>query len=212
MKNTTLTILASTVFLSIMIGVAIYPALPNHIASHWNALGEAQRFMPKFFGIFLIPAILMVLMGLYILIPKIDPLQKNIHAFRKHYDYFWITTFIFAFYLFILMLAWNLHIPFEFTRMLIPALSVLFFIVGLLMPHMKQNWFIGIRTPWTLHDREIWNETHRLSGTLFKLAAVFPLINFFTTQVHLITTVVIPVVIASLFPALYSYFLFARNH
>lgn len=69
-------------------GIAVYPHLPNEIASHWNVAGEADNYMGKFWGVFLFPALLAGFYLLYAIIPRIDPLKDNIRSFRSAYNLF----------------------------------------------------------------------------------------------------------------------------
>ena len=121
------------------------------------------------------PLISIVSFLLFLLIPKIDPLKKNIEKFRKYYDYFILIIILFLFYLYLLMLAWNLGARFAMGKFLIPALAALIYYAGILISNAKPNWFIGIRTPWTLSSKSVWEKTHRFGGKLFRAAAIINL-------------------------------------
>ena len=111
------------ILLSFLIGLYFYPQMPETVASHWNARGEADGYMPKFWGLFLLPLISLGLLLLLVLIPKIDPLKANIETFRKYYDGFVVLMMAFLFYLYLLTVLWNIDIRFDMLRALAPASS-----------------------------------------------------------------------------------------
>ncbi len=189
-----------------MAGVLLYPALPNQIASHWNAAGEANGFQSKFWGVFLVPAMMIVFFFLRLITLRIDPLKQNIESFKKYYDGFWIGINVFFLYIYGLTLAWNLGYRFNFTGMIIPAMSVLFYGIGIMMEQSKRNWFMGIRTPWTLSSDIVWSKTHKLGGVLFKIAACLSLFGMmFQGDIAILCVLVIPILLASVTTVIYSY-------
>jgi uncharacterized membrane protein len=201
---------AAVVLLSFIIGIYLYPQMPQVLASHWNAEGNADGYMSKFWGLFLIPIISLGIFLLLIFIPRIDPLRKNISKFTKYYDIFVLVFVGFMFYLYLLTIFWNLNFRFNMTLLLIPSFSLLFYYMGVLVENTKRNWFIGIRTPWTLSSDEVWNKTHSLGGKLFKLAGIIALIGIFF-QKYAIWFIIVPVIIFSIYIVVYSYIIYKRN-
>ncbi len=156
-----------------------YARLPDAFVSHWNAAGEANGTMSKAAGAFFVPGIMLVFLGLYALIPKIDPLKENLEKFRKDYDLLWLAVLGFFAYLHAMILAWNLGTRFAFGRWLVPAFAALWYVLGIVLGRAHRNWFVGIRTPWTLASDEVWDKTHRFGSKLFKIMAVVSLIGLF---------------------------------
>jgi uncharacterized membrane protein len=111
------------------------------------------------------------------LIPRIDLLKVNIERFKRFYYGFVIILLLFLFYLYLLTILWNLEIGFSTMQLLVPALAVLFYCCGILVEKAKRDWFIGIRTPWTLSSEAVWNKTHRIGRNLFKAASVVVLLG-----------------------------------
>lgn len=200
------------VALSFGLGFLAYPHLPDLVASHWNGQGVADEYMPKFWGIFLFPFIMCILYALYIAIPSLDPLKKNIVSFQKQYDMFWLSIGGFFLYIMVLSLAWNFGHRFNFGVFMLPALAVLFFFIGDLMEHTKRNWFVGIRTPWTLSSDAVWDATNKHAGKLFKLAALGPIIAMVFPSPLSIFIAVTPVVIVAFWSTIFSYLEFKRYH
>lgn len=192
------------IVLSFLIGIFSYKFLPEKIASHWNPGGEVDGYAGKFLGIFLIPIISIFLYLFFLLIPKIDPLKKNIEKFREYYDYLILIIFFFLFYVFLLTILANFGYQFNMTKILIPAIGLLFIYIGFILNKFKRNWFIGIRTPWTLSSEHVWKNTHELGSKLFKISGVVIIAGVFF-QDNLVWFILIPVGVTVLWLVVYSY-------
>ena len=203
-KKTNL-IIISLILLSFIIGIYLYPKMPERMASHWNIKGEADDYLSKFWGVFLIPLISIGLFLLYLIIPQIDPLKENIKKFRKYFDGFFILLFLFLFYIYLLTIFWNLGLKFNIAQAIVPALAILFYYCGVLLEKAKRNWFIGIKTPWTLSSDKVWDKTHRLGGKLFKIAGLFVLLGIFFKE-YALWFILMPVIIVTFYAIIYSYF------
>lgn len=201
---------AVLILLVFLIAIYFYPRMPERMASHWNAQGEVDGYMSKFWGLFLVPFISAGLALLFIAIPRIDPLKANIQEFRRFYDGFVIIFLLFILAVYFQSLLWNLGTKISFTMTLPIGLGVLFFYVGVLCDHAKRNWFIGIRTPWTLSSETVWERTHKLGGKLFKLAGLLSFMGMFFRK-YAFLFVVIPVLGLSVYTVVYSYFAYQRE-
>ena len=95
-------------------------------------------------------------------------------------------------------------------QLMMPALGILFYYCGVLIENAKRNWFIGIRTPWTLSSDSVWEKTHKIGGKLFKIAGIIALFGIFFPN-YTFLFVLIPVVSVAIYTAAYSYFE-AVNH
>ena len=166
--------------------------------------------MSKFWGLFLMPFISLGISALLLVIPKIDPLKANIEKFKRHYYGFIILLLIFLLYLYLLTILWNLALRFNMSQLLAPAFGILFYFCGVLIGKAKRNYFIGIRTPWTLSSEKIWDKTHFIGGRLFKAAGLVALLGVFFPS-YAILFVLIPVILVSLFTIVYSYFAYQKE-
>lgn len=198
------TIILAIIFVSFIIGVYFYPQMPEKIASHWNAQGQANGYMPKFWGLFFMPLISAGVLLLFILIPRMDPLKANIEKFRKYYDGFAMVVILFLFYVYILTIFWNMGARFNMTALLSPALGALFCYSGILTENAKRNWFIGIRTPWTLSNEKVWEKTHKIGGKLLEAAGVIAFAGVFF-QNRAIVFVLVPIILVAIYTIVYSY-------
>ncbi|MDD5065788.1 MAG: SdpI family protein [bacterium] len=196
--------------LAVLLGICSYPRIPATMASHWNARGEVDGYMPKFWGLFLIPFILAVLDLFFLAIPKIDPRKANIEKFRKYYDGFIIVFSLFMLAVHAQVILWNLGTKISPNLVLPVGMGLLFFYIGVLFRNAKQNWFIGIRTPWTLDSEKVWDRTHRLGGTLFKFAGVAAFTGVFFRR-YAVLFILIPVLFSALCTVVYSYFAYRKE-
>lgn len=210
MRNSEVTIII-IILLSFIIGALFYSQMPESMASHWNAVGEVDGYMPKFWGVFLLPVITILVFLLVILIPRIDPLKANIEKFRIYYDVFSVVLILFFFYIYFLTLVWNLGVIFNLVQLISPAFAVLLYYSAVIMENSKRNWFIGIQTPWTMSSEKVWNKTHKLGGKLFKVAAVIALLGMFLPA-YAILLILLPVVLAAVYLVLYSYYEYKKEH
>ncbi len=202
-KKTTI-IISGILLLSFIIGLYFYPQIPAKMASHWNTKGQVDGYMSKFWGTFLIPFILTVSVLFFVAIPRIDPLKANIEKFRKYYDGFIIIFLIFMLSVHLQVILWNIGIRISPNVMLPIGIGLLFFYTGILCENAKRNYFIGIRTPWTLSSDEVWDKTHKIGGKLFKLAGVFALLGIFFRN-YALYFVLVPMILFSVYTIVYSY-------
>jgi len=196
--------------LSFVIGIYLYPQMPERMASHWNARGQVDGYIPKFWGLFLIPLTSVGLLLLFIIIPKIDPLKHNIEKFRKYYDIFVLLLIIFLLYIHLLTILWNMGVRFNMAQLLAPAFGILFYYCGILIENARRNWFIGIRTPWTLSSEKVWKKTHKVGGKLFKISGIIAFIGMFL-QDYVLFLILVPVISTTIYTIVYSYFEYQKE-
>lgn len=207
-RNAYLTAVALVV-VSFVLSAYYYPRMPDQIASHWNASGNVDGTMPKLWGLFLLPTMTAGLLVLFAAIPRIDPLRENIADFREYYDLFVLLFVAFMLYVHVLTILWNLGYRFDFTMVLSPAIGVLFYFIGTLMSRVEPNWFVGVRTPWTLSNDDVWKKTHMRAGPLFKIAGVIAVLGVLVPD-YAIFLVVVPVLLVSIYLVAYSYVEYRR--
>jgi uncharacterized membrane protein len=193
------------ILLSLAIAIYFYPKMPDKIPSHWNYQGEVDGYITKFWGLFLMPIVLFMMLLLFIIIPKLDPLKSNIEKFRKYFDGFIILLFLFIIFLQIFIILWSKGTKLKPYIVFPVGLGILFFYVGILLQNAKRNWFIGIRTPWTMSDENVWDRTHKVGGFLFKIMGVISVIGTFFGK-YAFLFIIIPVILLPIFLIVFSYF------
>ena len=195
------------VVLALIISTYFYSWMPEQIALHWNAQGQVNGY-GKRISIFFIPILLAGLLLLFIVIPKIDPL-KNIGKFKKYYDGLIIVLFLFLLALQIQIIMWNLGYVISPNYVLPIAIGLLFYYVGILSENSKRNWFVGIRTPWTLSSDKVWKKTHKLAGKLFKISGVITATGIFFPN-YAVYFILVPALGVTAYTIVYSYLEYSK--
>ena len=197
------------VLLSFAIAAYFYPIMPDQIVSHWNIEGNVDGYMDKLWALFLMPVISVVLLLMFLAIPRIDPLKENIKAFRSYFDGFIMLIMLFLLYVFLLTIFWSRGVRFDMGQVLSPAFAILFYYCGILIENAKRNWFIGIRTPWTISNEIVWDRTHELGGKLFKLAGIIAVFGVF--RYYSFYLVLVPIILFAAYLFVYSYLEFQKE-
>jgi len=192
------------VFLSFILSIYFYQQVPEQMATHWNSQGEVDGYMSKLWGLFFMPLIIAGLVIMFLIIPKIDPKKENIAKFRKYYDGFIVILVIFMVAVHLQTLLWNTGIRISPNAVLPLGIGILFYYVGILTENAERNWFIGIRTPWTLSSERVWKRTNRLGGKLFRIAGIAAALGAFFPELA-IYFILVPVIAVAGFSVIYSY-------
>ncbi len=192
-------------------GIVLWDRLPEQMASHWNANDEVDGYISKFWGVFLMPLVTLGMFGLLIFLPNIDPLKANIAQFRGVFNLFIVFMVVFMLYIHTLTIVWSLgYQNFRMSAAMLPFLGVLFIFVGYLLRQAKRNFFIGIRTPWTLSSDSVWDKTHRLGSVLFMASGVLSIAGSFFGGMTAFWMLFVPLIGSTLALVVYSYLLY-RN-
>lgn len=209
--KTTSILVISLIAIAVIAGVVLWNQFPEQMASHWNVNDQADDYMPKFWGVFLMPIISLGMLILFLVIPNIDPLKANIAEFRNIFNLFILLIVAFMLYVHGLTLAWNMgNQSFKMSAAMLPFLGILFIFIGYMLRQAKRNFFIGIRTPWTLSSDTVWDKTHQLGSVLFMVSGALAFVGSFFGGTLAFWLFFIPLMGSVLFLILYSYILY-RN-
>ena len=210
----TRTTIFTTIFLiafALAFSISIFDRLPDQMASHWNTANQVDGYMSRFWGAFLMPIVAVGMLALFLVIPNIDPLKANIAKFRNYFNAFIALMVTFLVFMHVLTLLWNLGFDqFNMGAAMLPALGLIFIFAGIMMRQAKRNFFIGIRTPWTLSSDRVWDQTHRIGSTLFIASGILALLGAFFAN-YAIWFILIPVLGSTLFLLVYSYVLYQQE-
>jgi uncharacterized membrane protein len=196
------------VILAFVAAAALYDRLPACVPIHWNARGEANGFAPKSWGAFLMPGVMAGSYLLLLVVPRISPRGFAIQRFQRVFEIFQTAILAFLLLTTVLILLAGVGVKVPMDRTIYAGVGLLFVVLGNFMGKVTRNFFVGIRTPWTLASDEVWLRTHRLGGKLFVLAGLGLCVS------GLLRGGLIPllaaVVIAGVVPVIYSYVLYRR--
>lgn len=159
--------------------LVFYSKLPAELPIHWNAKGEIDNYMSKS-GAMLINLGIMVAMHLLLQwLPKIDPKKENYKSFSRSYSMINAALFIFLFLVNVVIILIGLGYDLSMNTFMPIVLGALFVVIGNYMQQVKPNYFVGIKTPWTLANETVWRKTHRFSSKLFVAAGFIVLLTIF---------------------------------
>ena len=204
------------IFAIILIGMTIlawiisWPHLPNTIATHWSG-GTPDGYSSKLTGMLLMVG---VMIGTYILlnaVPNIDPKKENYKKFSKSFT---MITYSILFVLFIGnidIIATGLGYDLRINRFSELIVGILFLVIGNYLPQCKPNFFVGIRTPWTLSNEEVWRKTHRFGGKVFIVLGIIMCISIFAPAAWRTSIVLTVVLVGVVITILYSYFAYKKE-
>ncbi len=199
------------ILFSLISSLYFFQSMPEQVPAHWNFKGEVDRLANASSHILMINLILIGLYLLFIFLPLIDPNKKRYEQFRKIYHIFKNIFLLFLAGIFLLTnlnaVGYNINIS-----IYIPvAVGILFMIIGNYLGKIKMNWFMGIKTPWTLSSEEVWNKTHRLGGKLFMLSGLLIALDGFLPVNYQIPVFILAIMIILIGTIGGSYFIYKKN-
>jgi uncharacterized membrane protein len=194
-----------------LVSVVVWSRVPARMPAHWNAYGHVDRYGGKWEGLLLVPAIATGLYLLMLFLPRIDPGKANYERFQTAY---WVIRFVVLAQLAVLyatVLLTGLGHSVDVSRVMLLSLGVVFLTLGGIMGKVRPNWFVGVRTPWTLSSKLSWTHTHRAAGWTFIVVglATFPA-AFLPVPWNLAAVLGVPL-LATAWLVLYSYLVWRRD-
>ena len=210
-RNTTIIVLILIVA-GTLAGLLLWNKLPVQMASHWDINDQVNGYMTKFWGVFMMPLVTLGMFVLFLVIPSIDPLKANIAKFREAFNMFIVLIVAFMLYIHALTLAWSLgYTSFKMSTSMLPVMGLLFIFVGFMLRKAKRNFFIGIRTPWTLSSDTVWDKTHQLGATLFMASGVLAFIGGIFGGMTAFWFLFVPLIGSTIFLLVYSFILYQQE-
>ncbi|MFL5540143.1 MAG: SdpI family protein [Longimicrobiaceae bacterium] len=190
--------------------LAVYPRLPDRIPTHWNLRGEADGWGGPG-AAFLFPAIATGTWLLMLVLPRIDPRRANWEKFRGEVRLIVsVMVLVFAWIEAVALgaaLGWNV----DTGRAVMGGVGVLLAVIGNYLPRIRSNWFMGIRTPWTLSSESVWRDTHRIGGRAFVAGGVAMVLAGFIPGILAQLLAIAAVMVSTLIPVVYSYLAWRRE-
>jgi len=196
---------------ALIAGLIIYPHLPERVASHWNLKGEVDRYSSRIWGAFGIPIMTAVIYIMMLFLPLIDPRKQNYQKFAGAYRLFRavMVVFMIGLYAVIVTSAQRYQVP--VGRVVITGIALLFIVVGNFMGQIRQNYFVGIKTPWTLANEVVWQKTHRLAARLWVGAGLIGLVAALAGGAAGAVIMGVSLGLAVVIPFVFSYLEFRRQ-
>lgn len=208
MKQSKSSILLTVV--SLLLSLTVFSSLPEQIPAHWNVHGTVDRFAPKL-TVFIFPGIIFLITILFQFMRRTDPNSDNYDKFQREYHRYTFVIGLVFFAVQIMTIAAAFRMDFNVNLIFCLGIGSLFIFIGNLLPKTKHNYFIGIRTPWTLADEQNWFRTHRLAGKIWVLGGLIVALTALAPesfQVPVFLTVLAVMVVT---PFVYSYTEFRKK-
>ncbi|MCI0517906.1 MAG: SdpI family protein, partial [Woeseiaceae bacterium] len=192
--------------LTVALTLAWYPQLPDPMPIHWNAAGEVDGYMPKAWGVAMLPATAAFMFLVMKLVLLLSPKQHKTDELLRMTALFQVLLTGFMCTIAVLVLLESMGHDTMLDRVIFGGIGLILVVVGATIGKVRKNFFLGIRTPWTMWSDEVWDRTHRLGGKLFMLAGLLLFINAF---VRLDLRLTLPVVVVlMLIPVVYSWIIY----
>ncbi len=193
-----------------MFGAAliIMPHMPCRMVSHWGMDGKPNGYMDKGPAMLMLPCIALVVFLVFALISRIDP-KGRMGEFTPAFDRFAnIFLSLFA-YIYALMILTGGGWHIDMNLAMAPFFTGLYLAIAVLVEQAKPNYFVGIRTPWTLENGEVWDKTHVMAGNIFRWCALAALGGVFFPKLMLLFAIV-PSMAGTAYLLWYSYDMYQK--
>jgi uncharacterized membrane protein len=149
--------------------LVLYPQMPETVPIHWNFKGEVDGYGPRAIA-FLLPGLMAGLLLLFRVLPWLSPKKFEVDSFRSTYCYIVVIIITLAGYIHFLVMLAYLGVTVNIARALVAGVFLMCGLLGNVLGKVRRNFYVGIRTPWTLASERVWNDTHRLGAWLFAAA------------------------------------------
>lgn len=150
----------------------LWPIAPDSLPVHFDLSGNVDRMGSKLEGLFAIPTVAVALYLVLRFLPRLDPARENYTSFAGVYSTLRLTLLVMLALIDLAILLPLVGVQVNQAAAIRLLVGGLFIVLGAMMGKIRPNWFVGIRTPWTLDSKESWVKTHRVGGWVFILAGL----------------------------------------
>lgn len=192
-------------------GLWAYPRLPELVATHFDLHGQPNGWSSRPVAVVLAPALGLALALVFTVLPRIDPRGANYAKFGSTYWTVANAVLVFLAGVHVVALGKSLGWDIDITRIAMLGAGGLFVLLGNLMTRIRPNWFMGIRTPWTLSSDTVWRKTHRFGGFAFVIAGLFMAVTALAPVDWALVGALIAAGAAGLSAVAYSYLLWRKE-
>jgi uncharacterized membrane protein len=213
-KLTSLLLVLGLIAIPFFYAYYLYPNLPNKIPIHFNLQGEVDGWGSRE-SIFLMPFV-MGLVSVFVFftltnIKKIDP-KRYPNTDNRIFKTFGLFTVVFLTCLSLFILFGTAHTEIKMSKLIFTLLGLAFAVMGIYLPKLKQNYFVGFKLPWTLESEDNWNETHKLAGKIWLVGGLLQTVLsiFLRNEAGFILFMSITAIMV-LIPVAYSFWMFKKK-
>lgn len=193
-----------------VVGIVLYPSLPEMMPRQWGFNGEINSEWPKLYAVLFAPALATAIWVLTYILPMVDPRREQYEKFGKSYLRIRQGIIVFMFGMHVLTLT-QYDNPQVIVKLILFAVAAVLAYIGNEMGRIRQTWFVGIRTPWTMSDERVWKQTHRVGARYFVGVGVLNMLTALMLPMQVAGIIFIVTVLAvSLGTTAYSYILWRK--
>jgi uncharacterized membrane protein len=193
------------------ISVWAYPRLPPTVATHWGLDGTPDGYSSRLMAVSIMPLVLVFMTVIFNVLPKVDPRRENYARFLSSYWLIANAVIVFLLVAHAMIIASGLGFDVKIDRLMPLGVGLLFVFLGNYLTRVEPNWFVGIRTPWTLSSDSVWRRTHRTGGWLMVIGGLVLAASAFVPRPAFLVLFVATIVIVAVIPIVQSYVLWKRE-
>src|SRR5512145_2896920 len=197
--------------LAVAISIWAYPSLPPRVATHWDLRGTPDGFSSRAWAVAIIPIVIIAMTVLFNVLPKLDPRRENYAKFLSSYWLIANAVIVFVLVAHGMIITTGLGYSVKIDRLMPLGVGFLFTFLGNYLTRVEPNWFIGIRTPWTLSSDTVWRKTHRTGGWLMVLGGLALASGAFLPAAMLLPLFIVTIVVVGVIPVVQSYVLWKKE-
>jgi len=188
-----------------------YANFPARVITHWGFDGEPNGWSSPVFAAFFFPALILGIYLMFLALPLLDPKKDRYAEFSGTYHLLKVIFVLFFVGIYFLASLANLGYAIPIGTVVPFLVGLLFIVIGNYMGKLKRNWYIGIKTPWTLSSDVVWNKSHRLGGKMFMLAGVLMMIDGFVARALQLPLLIALISMVAIVPIVYSYIVYRKE-
>ncbi|WP_066640280.1 SdpI family protein [Desulfolucanica intricata] len=200
------------IFAGFVAAFFVYPHMPEQVPSHWNLQGEVDDYASRFWGTFGPPLLTVGIYVMMVFLPLIDPRRQNYMKFTRAYQVFKIVLVLFLTGLYVITILYSLGYKVSINRLVPLGVSMLFIVIGNYFGQIRHNYFVGIKTPWTLASEEVWLKTHRFGAKVWVTAGFLGIVGSLISGKWGLIIMLAALAAAIILPTIYSFIIFKRYY
>lgn len=149
----------------------IYAKLPEQVPTHWNAQGEIDRHGARAW-VFTHPVFMLLVAGLWLVLPRLSPRRFTVEGFSETWWFCGFAVIALLAYIQGVILWSTLTGAVDMMRAILGGVCAFGILLGNVIGKVRRNFWLGIRTPWTLASERVWYTTHRMAGKSMVIAGL----------------------------------------
>ncbi len=206
--KTSLQIQAAMLAASIAFSAYYVSRLPDRVPTHWNIHNQVDQYGSKWTAILMGPLMILFGMLLTVALPKLSPKKYEIEKFEATYSYSMVLVSGLFLFISVLILKATAGGIKDIGGIMMTGMFLFFAFLGNVLGKVRRNFYMGIRTPWTLASEATWDATHRLAGNLYFYGGIAGAI-LAAVGMPVVGSIVL-LLVMSLWPVVQSYFFYKK--